>query len=211
MAIDSISSLLPGTYSDSSSDPVTSVTASQSAETETDSLSVTDMKKQLNISIMQEAVTVSTSIQDQSLAMTFRAIVERLNKALEPELGPNAIENTAATQDTSPEATAASIVSFATSFLSAYQSNHEGENENDVLNNYMELIRKGIDDGFGSARKILKDLDVLKDDIASNIDKTYALVQKGLEDFLAAQKKDSESDTDSDDVTDSSSVVSSAP
>jgi len=43
-----------------------------------------------------------------------------------------------------------------------------------------------MEKGFKEARDILGGLKVLGGDIASNIDKTYALVQKGYADFQAA-------------------------
>ncbi len=45
------------------------------------------------------------------------------------------------------------------------------------------MIRGGIEKGFAEAREILGGLNVLDGDIASNIDKTYDLVQKKLNDF----------------------------
>ncbi len=42
----------------------------------------------------------------------------------------------------------------------------------------------GIDQGFSEARDVLGGLKVLEGEIADNIDKTYEIIQKGLEDFL---------------------------
>jgi hypothetical protein len=53
-----------------------------------------------------------------------------------------------------------------------------------ALNDFIELIGGGIDKGFAEARQILDGLKVLEGDIASNIDKTYELVQVGLKAFM---------------------------
>ena len=45
------------------------------------------------------------------------------------------------------------------------------------------MIGGGIDQGFKEARDILNSLGVLEGEIADNIDKTYELVQTGLQDF----------------------------
>ena len=47
-----------------------------------------------------------------------------------------------------------------------------------------EVIGGGIDQWFKEARDILGGLKVLEGDIAGNIDKTYDLVQQGLQSFV---------------------------
>lgn len=58
----------------------------------------------------------------------------------------------------------------------------------------MDTIKGGIEKGFKEARDILKGLKVLGGDIASNIDKTYELVQKGLDAFASNQRQASSTD-----------------
>ena len=56
--------------------------------------------------------------------------------------------------------------------------------EDEALTKFTDIIRGGIDTGFGQARDILSGLKVLEGDIATNIDKTYDLVQQGLASFI---------------------------
>jgi hypothetical protein len=53
-----------------------------------------------------------------------------------------------------------------------------------ALNDFVKLIGGGIDKGFAEARQILDGLKVLEGDVASNVDKTYELVQAGLKAFV---------------------------
>ena len=53
----------------------------------------------------------------------------------------------------------------------------------------MSTIRSGFEQGAREAQDILKGMGVLSGDIASNIDKTLALVNQGYADFEATQRK----------------------
>ena len=54
----------------------------------------------------------------------------------------------------------------------------------EALVKFTDIISGGIAQGFAEARDILDGLQVLEGDIASNIDKTYDLVQTGLAAFI---------------------------
>jgi len=140
-------------------------------------------KAQLNISILQ-ASEAQLGVKDQPLSLVFKSAIEKINEALTPELGENAIQNAYdAGMDFSPEATADRIVSFATNFFAAYQDNHPDMGQEEALNSFMDLIGGGIQQGFDEARDILGGLQVLEGDVANNVDTTYDLVQQGLEAF----------------------------
>lgn len=143
-----------------------------------------EAKVQLNVSIVQASMEVSIGAKDQPMQLLLKNVIENLNAVLKPQFGDNAIQN-AVNQDNSPEGTADRIFSLSTGFLDAFKAQHPGEDQTAVVNNFMDTIRKGIDQGFKEARDILKGLGVLQGDIASNIDKTYDLVQKKLDDFQA--------------------------
>ncbi len=137
-------------------------------------------KAEMNVSIMQSAK-VTIGAKNESLTLLFNAAIDKINEQLAPSLGENAIKKSANEGlDISPEATAERIVSLSTRSYQAYKANHSNESEETVLNDYIALISKGVDQGFGEARSILDGLDVLEGDIASNISKTYELVQDKL-------------------------------
>lgn len=140
-------------------------------------------KASLNASLV-EATQVSIGAQDQSLALLLNTAIDKINEALAPGLGEDAIQKVADSGlDVSPEATAERIVSLSTAFFSAFKEQNPEEDDSLSLENFLDTIRAGIDEGFESARGILESLNVLEGDIASNIDETYDLVQDKLAAF----------------------------
>ena len=142
----------------------------------------------LNAQILEASLQVSVQAGNQSMALLYRTAIDSINEYLEPELGPDAIgQAMAQNQDHSAEATAGRILSQSTAFFDAYAAQHQGEDPEDVARNFVALIRGGFEQGFGEAEDILQGLGVLEEGspIAAGIQKTYALVQKGYDDFLA--------------------------
>ncbi|HIF17165.1 MAG TPA: hypothetical protein EYG50_08755 [Cycloclasticus sp.] len=141
-------------------------------------------QKQLNAAILES--TISISAADSPQALILKTALEGINEALSATLGGNAIQNAYDSGlDVSPGATADRIVSLSTAFFSQYQTVHTefSDDVNAARAAFTEVIRGGIEKGFAEAREILGGLNVLDGDIASNIDKTYDLVQKKLNDF----------------------------
>jgi hypothetical protein len=144
-----------------------------------------EAKAQFNASILKASMEVSISSKNEPMQLLLKTVVTKLNEVLKDQLGDNAIQN-AASQDNTPEGTAGRIVSLSTGFFEAFKAQHPGEGQAELVDRFLETIKKGVDQGFKEARDILQGLDVLKGDIASNIDKTYELVQKKLEDFRSS-------------------------
>lgn len=140
-------------------------------------------KAQFNLSIVQASLEVSLQTQNDPLSLVYKTAIENINDVLRPQLGDNAIQNTAS-QDNTPEATAGRIVSFITNMFDLFKKNNPDKDDSSNIDDYMKLIFKGVDQGFKEARGILESLSVLQGDIADNIDKTYDLVQKSLNDFI---------------------------
>jgi len=144
-------------------------------------------KADLNASIVQASLTVSINSSNEPLSVVLKTALTGINEALKDDFGDNAIQN-AVSQDNTPEGTASRIVSLSTAFYEAYKQQHPGEDETETLNNFIDTLKKGVDQGFKEARDVLQGLKVLNGDIASNIDKTYDLVQQGFADFIAANQ-----------------------
>lgn len=142
-------------------------------------------KKQLNASILEANLTVSLSAQNDPLALVYKTAIEEINKVLESEFGENAIQSAYESGlDVSPEATADRIVSLSTGFFAAFQESNPGLSEAEAAERFVDVIGGGIDKGFAEAREILESLQVLEGEIEANVDKTYDLVQDGLNAFL---------------------------
>lgn len=142
-------------------------------------------KAQLNVSIVQASLTVSLSSNNEPLALLYKSAITSINEALKAQFGDDAIEH-AVSADNTPEGTAGRIVALSTAFYDAFKAQHKGEDEADVLKNFLDTLRGGVEQGFKEARGILDGLGVLGGSIAGNIDKTYDLVQQGYADFAAA-------------------------
>lgn len=161
-------------------------------------LTVQQTSKQLmNQAILSAQQDVNIKAGDKSMVLLYRAAIESINKELAPSMGENAIQTAYNNGvDTSPEATADRIVSFATQFFSIHQQQNSGMGFDEQLDSFMTIIGGAIDSGFKDARDILSGLKVLEGDIADGVDKTYSLVQEGLQTFRDSfNKKNDESQT----------------
>jgi len=146
------------------------------------------VQKSVNVQILQASANVSLKAGDQSLALLYRSAIDGINEVLLPELGPNAIQNIAASGiDTSPEATAERIVSLSTAFFEGYAAQHPGKDREELATKFVALIRGGFEKGFNEAKDILNGLGVLNGSIADGIQRTYELVHKGYDNFLASK------------------------
>ncbi|MCL2345420.1 MAG: DUF5610 domain-containing protein [Desulfobulbus sp.] len=147
------------------------------------------VRQSVNRQILQEiSARVTLTAGQQSQTLLYRSAIDRINDELAPQMGPNAIQNTiSAGVDTSPEATANRILSFSTAFFERYAAQNPGKDRNQLATDFVALIRGGFEKGFNEAKNILKGLGVLQGSIAEGIQKTWDLVQKGYDDFLASK------------------------
>ncbi len=154
-----------------------------------------DGKTLHNQAILDASLNVSISAGNRSLELLYRAAADKLNELLAADFGPDALQSALDSGvDVSPDATAGRILSMSTAFLPAYLEQHPELGEDEARARFTELIRGGIEQGFAEARDILQGLGVLEGDIATNIDKTWDLVQQGLDAFVG-KTSDSASDT----------------
>lgn len=142
-------------------------------------------KKQLNAAIIESSLKFSKSIGDQPLSLLLKTALQGINEALKTEDVESSVEDAYESGiDFSPEATAERIVAFSTQFLASYREQHPEMGEEESLTAFVDIISGGINQGFAEAKDILGALKVLGGDIATNIDKTYQLVQQGLQSFV---------------------------
>ena len=162
-----------------------------------DSISVSS-KKQLNAAIIESSLKYSTTVGDQPLALTLKTALQGINEALQASGVENKVEETYESGiDFSPEATAERIVSFSTQFLGAFREQNPDMSEEESQTAFVDIISSGIDQGFDEAKEILGGLKVLEGEVSETIDKTYELVQSGLQAFVDAlkAKDDQEAET----------------
>ncbi len=183
---------------------VSQVAKSQTQTTESNGKSVSEVasnktayassKELMNSAIISAQQEVSLSSGNEPMILLYRAAIEAINEELAPTMGDNALQTAYDNGvDTSPDATADRIVSFATNFFSLYQDQNSSMSFDEQLSSFMEIIGGAIDQGFDEAKEILTGLEVLEGDIASGVEQTYSLIQEGLLAF-----KDSFSSDDSE-------------
>ncbi|GIU47755.1 DUF5610 domain-containing protein [Shewanella algidipiscicola] len=141
-------------------------------------------KQLMNTAILSAQQAVNLSSANEPMRLLYKAAIASINEHLAPSMGQHAIE-TAVEQgvDTSAEATAERIVSFATQFFSVHQEQNSNMTFDEQLSSFMEIIGGAIDQGFDEAKDILSGLKVLEGDIADGVEQTYSLVQQGLQAF----------------------------
>ncbi|MCF6251856.1 MAG: DUF5610 domain-containing protein [Methylococcaceae bacterium] len=150
-------------------------------------------KQQLNQAILKSSLEVSVSAGNEPMVLLYKAAIDGIDEVLQDKLGENTIQNAYDSGlDVSPEATADRIVSMSTGFFSQYHAQNPKMSDEQAAMTFAEIIRGGIDTGFEDAKNILDGLEVLKGDIANNIDITYELVQQGLQDFIDSYVKTKE-------------------
>lgn len=151
-------------------------------------------RRQLNQTILDNQLSLSLQSDNKAMNLLYRAISDAVEKRMAGQAPQDQENNAEATtetglnktysnEDTSPQATADRIVSFATNFYQAFREQNPELNDEDGLEQFMQEIGKGIDQGFADARDILTGLKKLEGKVADDIDETYSLIQKGLQDF----------------------------
>lgn len=139
-----------------------------------------------NGQILEASLQVSLQSGNNSQALLFRAAIAKINELLAPTQGPDALQN-ALGEDNSAEGTAARILSLSTAFFDSYAAQSPDKDPETLVRNFVDVIRGGFERGYQEAADILQGLGVLNGEVASGIERTYALVQQGLDDFLAAR------------------------
>lgn len=164
-----------------------------------------EAKTQQNVAILEAHEKVSLNSDNEPLKLLYKAALEGINEALQPTMGENAAQKIYDSGvDTGPEATADRIVSFATNFYELYKEANPGEDEEETLNNFLNIIMKGVDTGFDEAKDLLTGLKVFDGKIESDANETYDLIKQGfaafreqtLESLAAANEEAKEEDSE---------------
>lgn len=147
-------------------------------------VSIDTMRAQTKKKLLEQQAELDISVGNEPLRLTLKAAIDKINEALEADLGESAVQNAADSgTDFSPEAVAERIVSFATGGFAAYAERHGDESQQNQLDGFMDLIRGAIEQGFTEAKDILDGLGVFKDQVAANANRTFDLITEKLEAF----------------------------
>ena len=170
-------------------DPSYTATKSSEALEDAQKTAATSSQGQQNLrnsQILQASLQVSIQAGSDSLALLYRTAVDEINNVLAPDLGPDAIQN-AMSQDNSAQATAGRIVGLSTAMFNAYAARYPDKDMEVVAKDFVNVVRGGFEQGYKEAEDILNSLGVLSagSPVAEGISQTFALVQKGYDDWLA--------------------------
>lgn len=194
MAINPISSSADRTAQTAQSQNAAATEKAATTNKSTSRLSaVNEMQAQFNARIVETSLSVSLKTGNKAQSLVYRSVLDSINETMKPELN-NPVQNGGVGQvDTSAEATAERILSFATGFFDSYAKQHPGKDPDKLAEDFVSLVRGGFEKGFKEAKDILDGLGVLGgSDIEKDIMKTYELVSKGFDDFLASKLKPKE-------------------
>lgn len=169
----------------SSRDKVAKDNGNKVKEVDSPAAAVAKARASANSAIVQTQLNVALNSGNDPLALVLKAAITGINEALEPTMGKDAIQNAAANQDNSAEATAGRIVSLSTAFYGAYLAQNKLEDNAASREQFVGVIRGGFETGFKEAQDVLDGLKVLGGDVATGIDKTYSLVMQGYDAFVA--------------------------
>lgn len=179
-------------------DPSYTATKSSEALEEAQKTAATSSQGQQNLrnsQILEASLQISIQAGNDSLALLYRTAVDEINNVLAPDLGPDAIQN-AMSQDNSAQATAGRIVGLSTAMFNAYAARYPDKDMEVVAKDFVNVVRGGFEQGYKEAEDILNSLGVLSagSPVAEGISQTFALVQKGYDDWLANKLESLRSD-----------------
>ncbi|AEG31601.1 DUF5610 domain-containing protein [Thiomicrospira cyclica] len=147
---------------------------------------------QAQVSIVQHLFGDKSKVDQNALKILFQEAIDQINQALEADLGPDAISAEKLAEQGckdywSPENTAGRIVQGTTAMFEAFRTTNPKLDDEAALDRFIKDIGGGIEQGFQQARDILTGFGVFDAGIKDNAEKTYKLVQQGLQDFRAQQ------------------------
>ncbi len=133
------------------------------------------------------------STNESALKLTFQAAIDKVNEILSAEfkldegavapISEDALKQQGGMEYWTPENTAKRIVDGSTAFFASFQAANPDLEGEALVDRFIEVMGGGVTQGFEEAKNILGDLKVLEGEISNNIDKTYALVQEGFQNF----------------------------
>ncbi|MCB0310711.1 MAG: DUF5610 domain-containing protein [Bdellovibrionales bacterium] len=138
--------------------------------------------EQTIIQASQDKSSIKSFDLDKALQIKAQKIVDRLNEILQGEL-PDGLQSLKP-QDTTPEATADRIVQGATAFFDVYAKQHPELSDEDLVTNFMETIRTGIQSGYDEAFGILEEIGAFDfEGVKEGIETTKSLIDQKLVKF----------------------------
>ena len=134
-----------------------------------------------------ESVGIDFSDLYKSLSITEQKVVSALNEILANEL-PDGVQSLDP-KYADPEFSAENIVSGITAFFGLYQKQNPDQDPEELLNNFMEQARKGVEQGYGDAFSTLEGIGAFDiEGIQAGVEQTKELIEQKLQEFEAKMR-----------------------
>jgi len=157
----------------------------------------------LNVKHSQDALIISQTLSSDgidkvdvginglsdSLILKARKIIDKLNELLKTKY-PGGIQSLKP-EEATPEATADRIVQGSTAFFAAYAKQNPNMDDEELLTSFMELVRKGVEQGYSEAYNILEGLGAFEfEGVKEGIEKTKGLIESKLQLFEKMKREE---------------------
>lgn len=135
-----------------------------------------------NSSVTSTNVDLNFSDLYKSLTITSKQIVDKLNDILKNKL-PNGLQSLKP-EDVTPEASAENVVRGVTSMFTAFAKQNADLAPEELVKKFLEEAKKGVEQGYGDAKKVLQSLGALEiDGVENGISQTRELILQKLDKF----------------------------
>jgi hypothetical protein len=126
----------------------------------------------------------------QALSLSAEEIISKLNELLAGKLPEGGIQGLAP-EEVTPEATADRIVRQTTALFEAYKRQNQDKDPEEVLNNFMNAVRSGVEQGYAEAFEILEGLGAFKfDGVKAGVEQTKILIESKLQAFEKIKREE---------------------
>jgi len=154
---------------------------------------IADRKESSSGSYTPTTSTVSLEVRDHPLQLVLRVVIQRLNET-HPHNDIHKNQQGILELELTPADTARHIVAHAKSLLEPYKNSRQIDDENLLIQDFMQGLNSAIEQGFNEAQVILQNLGVLQGTVERDIDNTFELVQNNLLEFRNTYARETEED-----------------
>lgn len=144
-------------------------------------------KTEQQASVVSHLFSDKTTIDFDSMKLTYQSAIAKLNEILNPEADNPVITqeqlNEKGIEYWSVENTANRIIEGSTAFLAGFQKIHPELEGEALMEKFNEVVGGGLKQGFSEAKEILSGLKVFEGSVEESFNATYELVEKGMLNF----------------------------
>lgn len=152
------------------------------------------VRASMNEQIVQASLRVSLTSADNPQGLLFHSAMEGVYEAMGGKFQSNILPEYQMPEATgpnnpyaTPEGSAGVILDFSLGLYASFKEQHPGMEESEVATKFIETIRGGFEKGYAKAVEVLDAMGVFEGNLKAEIEKTYELVMKGYDEFLASK------------------------